>query len=656
MATQPGSKPTQAPTLNYEDFSQKINLYKSLQLPPAEYTPLSREEVMMGPRGESGLRLGPRAVVEGENPEICGPTKDLLIFVPLKEGSSVGRVIFPRMALTPPGSTGFLYILYRPGKITPYNDKTTPPISERLKKENLIGYKFTLEFVTYRTLCKMVNGYPTFCDEKLDDTEQNKLIAGNVSWGPTDAANRICNLTLGAYSMFIFLTEEKKYTIKKMSDTKYVLEPPLEESTTEVAILQEINQTVDKHIATIKNKFKFPPKIRAVSKRGINKEELIIRLQDIKNIDDIKNNLIRFYKWKRRQYEEKRDNFEAELRRDTQVYKEAQLSSEEQDKLTSVTSNKLVIAYFKSAIKCINEKIESLTRMSPQDLQQDFMAAINDPKYGLNTILVDDIVDQLSNIIATLMRGYQAFSTDFQNIIIVGPAGVGKTNLAYALSFIFRKIHLLCVGALKIVTRPDLVAAYLGQTAPKTRIALYSSLESILFIDEVYQIGGCPREDQYGMESLTEIVNFLDKYIGISVVVAAGYEDKVNECFFGRNEGLRRRFPNKYRLEPYDSLQLFRVFLTKVLQSLEYDPFETDDNILAAYTLIDVYRQHDDFPNMGGDMLIFAGRFIRFYLSTGNVLKSLEDAIAEYCDRDHDEKTCQQRFTEYQAKLEENRK
>lgn len=138
---------------------------------------------------------------------------------------------------------------------------------------------------------------------------------------------------------------------------------------------------------------------------------------------------------------------------------------------------------------------------------------------------------------------------------------------------------------------------------------------------------------------MTEIVNFLDKNIGISIVIVAGYQKEMEECFFARNEGLRRRFPTKYDLKPFNSLQLLKVFLTKVFENLNMNPFD-NKSIELAYIIIDNLRKSNYVPNMGGDMLIMASNFIVAYLSSGNVSDSLLNASYTYCTRDHDENTC----------------
>ena len=53
--------------------------------------------------------------------------------------------------------------------------------------------------------------------------------------------------------------------------------------------------------------------------------------------------------------------------------------------------------------------------------------------------------------------------------VIYGPPGTGKTEIAKIMGKIFSKLDVLKKGSFKKVTRTDLIAGYLGQTAMKTR-------------------------------------------------------------------------------------------------------------------------------------------------------------------------------------------
>ena len=561
------------------------------------------------------------------------PTAEKLMTIIKRINDPNVTVTYPKILHKRSNQLAFIPLFYEiPIDIYYSNVKNLPLAADTFinNVSDLTDYQFKLVFTT--------------------ESYQSTIFAGRVA----PPVTRACNLMLGARVIHDYLVANN-YQLAQLTPTEYEFIAPnivVAPSATEDLTIKEINDRIDTYITTLKTRLQIPdPRASQYDQRrygkGVNMTELRQQLSDIQNIEQIRNNLIRYHRWKKQEYTSRSLNLKEQFAHDRGVFDAAGLTREEINQLSPQVSNKLTLSYIDSAITCINGKIGQLEQMTATDLQQDYFRALDDPKYGLSTILDTEITDQITNIISSLIRGYQAFSTDFQNIVITGPAGVGKTTMAFILSFVFRQLHILCVGSTKVVTRADLVAAYLGQTAPKTRSILFSSLEGILFIDEAYQVGGCPKEDQFGMESLTELVNFLDKYVGISVIIVAGYEREMNECFFARNEGLRRRFPNKFNLKRYTSIQLLKVFLTKVMQSLQQDIFMNYPDLVAAYLMIDVHQQKNYFPNMGGDMLILAGRFVRYYLASGQIQDSLINAMFEYCLRDKSEQECDNDIDEY---------
>ena len=73
--------------------------------------------------------------------------------------------------------------------------------------------------------------------------------------------------------------------------------------------------------------------------------------------------------------------------------------------------------------------------------------------------------------------------------VIYGPPGTGKTEIARIIGKIFSKLGILSAGAFRKVTRADLIAGYLGQTAIKTKDVIQEALGGVLFIDEAYALG-----------------------------------------------------------------------------------------------------------------------------------------------------------------------
>ena len=102
----------------------------------------------------------------------------------------------------------------------------------------------------------------------------------------------------------------------------------------------------------------------------------------------------------------------------------------------------------------------------------------------------------------------------------------------------------------------------------------------------------------HGHEAVTEIVNFLDKMKGLSVMIVGGYEKEIRTRFLGANEGMPRRFPNQLVLTPYTMEELARITV-RMLQTTNAELVWTDEMTNHLYTLM---RQAPKaFPNQAGD-------------------------------------------------------
>ena len=212
----------------------------------------------------------------------------------------------------------------------------------------------------------------------------------------------------------------------------------------------------------------------------------------------------------------------------------------------------------------------------------------------------------------------------YLNYLLMGPAGSGKTTMANILANVFNYLGILMTNNVKIVTRKDMVGQYIGETAPTTRKILLDQTEGVLFIDEAYQLAGC-EEDTYrpghfkaskgkdfGQEAVAEIVNYLDKNIGTIVVIAAGYERQINECFVEANEGLNRRFPNRVILKKMSAEALTSILINNIKDKIVVDDINQlqPDKQFFKYTkyLVDILNQLNLFPNGPGDMQNLSGQ------------------------------------------------
>jgi hypothetical protein len=116
----------------------------------------------------------------------------------------------------------------------------------------------------------------------------------------------------------------------------------------------------------------------------------------------------------------------------------------------------------------------------------------------------------------------------------------------------------------KKVTRADLIAGYLGQTALKTKDVIKDSLGGVLFIDEAYALGNTEKRDSFAKECIDTLCEALSDNKDNLMVIIAGYEKDLKECFFSYNDGLDSRFTWRFKIDDYTSEDLRDIFIKKV--------------------------------------------------------------------------------------------
>lgn len=197
------------------------------------------------------------------------------------------------------------------------------------------------------------------------------------------------------------------------------------------------------------------------------------------------------------------------------------------------------------------------------------MKIIHDMKEGLlelnNFVGLEHIKKELVHQIIYCVQDMKG-KDEYMHMMLSGPPGTGKTELAKTIG----KIMSVLLGKDKTIfkkaTRSDLIAGYLGQTAMKTRKTIEDALGGVLFIDEAYALGHYQRDDSFAKECIDTLNEMLSLHRDDLIVIIAGYEDQLKNCFFRMNAGLESRFPWKYNIPKYTFLELSSIFITKIEQ------------------------------------------------------------------------------------------
>ena len=223
---------------------------------------------------------------------------------------------------------------------------------------------------------------------------------------------------------------------------------------------------------------------------------------------------------------------------------------------------------------------------------------INDDLVDLNNMigmktLKENIVDQLLFYLQNL-HIYKDTSNgnkranietgDFLHTVIYGSPGTGKTEVAKIIGRIYANLGVIkskpallsdkkklvsssssssSRSRFKKVTRSDLIAGYLGQTALKTKDVIKDSLGGVLFIDEAYALGNTEKRDSFAKECIDTLCEALSDNKDSLMVIIAGYEKELNECFFSYNEGLDSRFIWRFKVDDYVAEDLRDIFVKK---------------------------------------------------------------------------------------------
>jgi len=155
-------------------------------------------------------------------------------------------------------------------------------------------------------------------------------------------------------------------------------------------------------------------------------------------------------------------------------------------------------------------------------------------------------------------------TNDYKHTIIMGPPGTGKTEMAKIIGKMYAKLGILKRNMFKKVTRSDLVAGYLGQTAIKTRKVIEECLGGVLFLDEAYSLG---TEDAFSKECVDTLCEALSDHRDDLMMIVAGYENELNETFFKVNAGMHSRFMWRFNIESYKPKELMEIFEKKMLEN-----------------------------------------------------------------------------------------
>jgi len=208
------------------------------------------------------------------------------------------------------------------------------------------------------------------------------------------------------------------------------------------------------------------------------------------------------------------------------------------------------------------------------NIDLEVISNLVDPLTNFNKLVgLKNIKKQIVEIILYYTLKLDVKNQDLLHTVIEGEPGTGKTELAQCLAQIYVSLGILSKNIFLKVKLSDLKGQYLGHSAAMTEEILEECKGGVLFIDEAYSLGnaeGKSSKDVYSKEILDTINLALTENKNDFICIIAGYKDDLQNSFFSFNDGLERRFPIRFSIEPYNGLELKQIFIKKV-HELDWD-------------------------------------------------------------------------------------
>lgn len=251
-----------------------------------------------------------------------------------------------------------------------------------------------------------------------------------------------------------------------------------------------------------------------------------------------------------------------------------------------------------------NKTKEDVFYLLPSDFATEKEKTFDLEKELAQIVGNEELKNHIRSLAATVkiqkMRKQKGLPTSEQSLhmIFKGNPGTGKTTIARILGKLFKELGIVKKGHMVEVKRSDLVAGFVGQTAPKTKEKVLEALGGVLFIDEAYSLSkGGPQD--FGKEAIDELVKMMEDNKDELIVILAGYNREMDE-FMKMNSGLASRFPITMEFNDYNEEELKRLF---VMMAKKDSYHLTEDAMFAITAICKVAVKHKRPEDGNGRMV-----------------------------------------------------
>lgn len=179
------------------------------------------------------------------------------------------------------------------------------------------------------------------------------------------------------------------------------------------------------------------------------------------------------------------------------------------------------------------------------------------------------------------------------HMVFYGNPGTGKTEVAKLIGEILYENGVLPKKRYIEATRSDLVGAYVGHTALKTKALIEKAMGGVLFIDEAYSLVVEGDSQDFGHEAVAELIKEMEDKKGKFCVILSGYKNKMQKML-STNPGFNSRIQFHIDFENYSRNELAEII--KLI--IEKDGYIVEEAALnKMLDITDVLRKNPDFAN-----------------------------------------------------------
>lgn len=217
-------------------------------------------------------------------------------------------------------------------------------------------------------------------------------------------------------------------------------------------------------------------------------------------------------------------------------------------------------------VNCKMKNENDISKMLKMDINRTNKKEIINKK-GIeeldNLIGLDSVKDQIKKIINYIKISKNRNNMPMLHMCFNGNPGTGKTTVARIVGKIFAEEKILSNKDVFVeAQRKDLIAEYVGQTAPMTQSVIDKALGGVLFIDEAYSIASYIQDEagrDYGAECVATLLKGMEDNRNNLCVILAGYTNEM-EHLLDTNPGFESRIQFKINFPDYTEEELYEIF------------------------------------------------------------------------------------------------